>query len=110
VLNSLGLFFVFIIPLKGQSHEIFCFRIFHESPSSKPLKITLGSFLIFSKICGDIGKSRYTTSVNNTSGKFVTGGKIAAGINNTGGKLTTGINDTGGNLPPVSTTPAHQCR
>ncbi len=64
--------------LKGQCHEIFCFRFFHESPSPKLLIITLGSFRIFSKIRGDIRKSRCTTSVN----------------------------DTGGKLPPVSTTPA----
>ncbi len=51
---------------------------FHESPSPKPLIITLGSFRIFSKIHGDIRKSR----------------------------CTTGVNDTGGKLPPVSTTPA----
>jgi hypothetical protein len=51
----------------------FCFRLFHESPSPKPLKITLGSFPIFSKIRGDIRKSRCTTGVNDT------GGKIAAG-------------------------------
>ncbi len=38
--------------LKGQCHEIFCFRFFHESPSPKPLIITLGSFRIFSKIRG----------------------------------------------------------
>jgi hypothetical protein len=50
---------------------------------------------------GDIRKSRCTTSINFTSGKFATGvnhtsGKIAAGINNTGSKFATGINDTGG--------------
>ncbi len=64
--------------LKGQCHAIFCFRFFHESHSPRPLKITVGSFRIFSKIRGDICRSRCTTSVN----------------------------DTGGKLPPVSTTPA----
>ncbi len=39
---------------KGQCHEIFCFRFFHKSSSPKPLKKTLGSFQIFSKIRGDI--------------------------------------------------------
>ncbi len=43
----------------------------------------------FSKIRGDILKSRCTTGINNT------GGKIAAGINDTGGKFATSINDTG---------------
>jgi hypothetical protein len=69
----------------------------------KPLKITLGSFRICSKIRVDIPKSRCTT-----------------GINYTGGKFATGINDTSGifwpaplaslmlvaNLPPVSKIPA----
>ncbi len=55
--------------LKGQCHEIFCFRFFfYESPSLKPLKITLGSFRIFSKISGDIRRSRCTTGVNDTGG------------------------------------------
>ncbi len=62
---------------------------FHESPSPKPLIITLGSFQIFSKIRGDIRKSRCTT-----------------GVNDTGGKFATGVNDTSGKMPPVSTTPA----
>jgi hypothetical protein len=35
------------VPMKGQCHEIFCFRFFHESPSPKPLIITLGSIQIF---------------------------------------------------------------
>jgi hypothetical protein len=59
--------------LKGQCHKIFCFRFFScESSSSKPLKITVGSFQIFSKIRGDIHMSRCTTGSNNTSGKFST--------------------------------------
>jgi hypothetical protein len=59
--------------LKGTVSEIFCFRFFHESPSPKPLIITLESFRIFSKIRGDIRKSRCTTGVNDTGGKFATG-------------------------------------
>jgi len=52
----------------------------------------LGPFRIFSKIRGDIRKSRCTTSINDIGGKFSTavndtGGKIAASINNTGGKF-----------------------
>ncbi len=65
----------------------------YSSSSRKPLKITLGSFQIFSKDHGDICKSRCTTGVNVTSGKFDAG--VAAGVNY-----------TGGNLPPVSKTPA----
>ncbi len=118
---------------------IFCFRFFHESLSLKPLKITVGSFRIFSKVHGDICKSRCTTSVNDTGGKFATGvndtrwqiaasindtgGKFATGINDTGanfatispcavdtgGKFATGVNDTDGKLPPVSTKPVANC-
>jgi hypothetical protein len=43
---------------------------FHKSPFPKPLKITLGSFWIFSKTRRDIRKSRCTTGINNTCGKF----------------------------------------
>jgi hypothetical protein len=45
---------------------------------------------MFSKIRGDIRKSRCTTSINNTGGKFATG---------------TVSMTLGANLPPVSTTP-----
>jgi hypothetical protein len=67
------------------SKQIICFRFFNESSSPKPLKITLESFRIFSKIRGDIRKSRCNTDVNYTSGIFATG------INNTGGKFATVI-------------------
>jgi hypothetical protein len=122
--------------LKGQCHEIFASGFFHESPSPKLLIITLGSFRIFSKIRGDIRKSRFTTGVNDTSGKLLpvsttpaanlppvsttpaanfatsspcvvdTGGKFATSVNDTGGKFAASVNDAGGKLPPVSTTPA----
>ncbi len=39
------------IRFQGQCHEIFASGFFHESSLPKPLKITLGSFHIFSKIC-----------------------------------------------------------
>ena len=76
-------------PLKGQCHEIFASGFFHESPSLKPLKITLGSFQFYSKIRGDIRKSRCTT-----------------GVNDTGGKLLPVSTTPAANLPPVSTTSA----
>jgi hypothetical protein len=44
----------------------------------------------FPKICRDIPKSRCTTCISDTGGKFATV------INDTGGKFATGINDTGG--------------
>ncbi len=66
----------------------------------------------FSKIRGDIRKSRCTTGINDTGGKFATGvnhtanfATSFAGVVDTEGKFATGVNDTGGNLPPVSTTP-----
>jgi hypothetical protein len=50
--------------LKGQCHEIFDFRFFHESVSPKPLRLPLGPFNIFlSKISRDICSSRCTTGV-----------------------------------------------
>ncbi len=79
-------FYFTIVSLKGQCHEIF---FSHESDSPQPQSIPSGPFQIFSKIRRDTRKSRYTT-----------------GINDTGGKFGTGVNDAGGKLPPVSTTPA----
>ncbi len=69
------------VSLKGQCHEIFSFWFYHESVYPQPQSIPLGPFQIFSKIRGDIRKSRCTTGINDT------GGKIAAGINDTGGKF-----------------------
>jgi hypothetical protein len=71
---------------------------FHESVSPQPQSIL---FQIFS-VLGDIRKSRCTTGINYTGGKFApggvndTGGKIAASINNTSGKFAAGVNETGG--------------
>jgi hypothetical protein len=61
-------------------------------------------FALLSKICGDICKSRYTTSINNTDDKFsacvkYTSGKFTtntASVVDTSGKFATGVNDTGG--------------
>ncbi len=64
------------------------------------MSIPLGPFRIFSKIRGDIRKSRCTTGVNDTGGKFATG------VNDTGGKLPPVSTTPAANLPPVSTTPA----
>ncbi len=61
-------------PLKGQCHEIFDFRFFHESVSPDPLSnsIPLLSYNFFPKIRGDIRSSRCTTapSVMDTGGKW----------------------------------------
>ncbi len=72
---------------------------FHESSFSEPLKIRLGSFQIFPKIqLGDIRKSRYTTDINDTDGKF------ADGVNYIGNKFAAGA-DSSGYLPLVSMRP-----
>jgi hypothetical protein len=71
--------------------------------SPKPLKITLGPFQNFSKICGDIRKSRCTTGINDTGCKF------AAGVNYTRGKCASGtavLFIPMANSPQVSTIPA----
>jgi hypothetical protein len=47
--------------LKGQCHKIFCFWLFHESVFPQPQSIPLGPLQIFSKIRGDIRKSRCTS-------------------------------------------------
>jgi hypothetical protein len=86
--------------------RFFASGFFHEYSFSKPLKIRLGSFQIFPKILlGDIRKSRYTTGINDTNGKFAagvnyTGVKSAAGV-----KFAAGVNDNSGYLPLVSMTP-----
>jgi hypothetical protein len=95
----------------GQSHEIFCFCFFYESVSPQPQSIPLGPFQFFSKICGDIHKSRCTTAFKDPFGKFATsandtGSKIAAFINETGGKFATSfasVVDTSGKFATVST-------
>ncbi len=57
--------------IKGTVSRVFCFWFFHES-SSQPQSISLGPFQIFLKIRGDIRKSRCTTGINDTGGKFAT--------------------------------------
>jgi hypothetical protein len=49
-----------------------------------PQSIPLGPFQIFSKIRGDIRKSRCTTGINDAGGKFVTS---FASVVDTGGKF-----------------------
>ncbi len=58
------------------SRDFFLLVFFHESVYHQPR----GPFGIFTKIHGDIHKSRCTTSINNTGGKFATG------VRDTGGK------------------------
>ncbi len=95
---------------------------FHESSSPQLLKIKLGGhFKFFSKIHGEICKTRCTTDIktpvanlqqvsmttvvnSGTAGVVDTGGKFATGINDSKGKYSPGVNGTGGKLPLASTT------
>ncbi len=93
-------------------------RFFHESSSPKPLKITLGSLQIFSKICGDIRKSGAPPPVSTTlvvkknlppvllisvanlqpisTTMTANFDPSSTGVVDTGGKFATGVNDTSG--------------
>ncbi len=70
----------------------------------QPQSISLGPFRIFLKIRGDIRKSRCTTGINNTGGKFATG------INDTGSKFCHQFPLCCWHPPPVSTIPAANLR
>ncbi len=90
--------------------RFFASGFFHQSVSPQPQSIPLGPFRIFLKIRGDIRKSRCTTGVNDTGGKFATGVKLppvsTTSVANfatsfpcavdTGGKFAAGVNDAGG--------------
>ncbi len=57
-------------PCQCRLKENFFFRFFWWIIFPQALKIALGSFRIFQKICGDIRKWRCTTGVNYTGGIF----------------------------------------
>ena len=95
-------------PVSTIPARFFASGFFHKSPSPKPLIITFGSFRIFSKIRGDIRKSRCTT-----------GGKFASGIKRHRRQILPSVSLVlltpvanlplvsaipAANLPPVSTT------
>jgi hypothetical protein len=84
--------------IKGQGHEIFCFRFFftnHLPTSPENNKITLGRFEFFLNH-GDFCKSRCTIGIKGNpaayfppiSNKYETDNKFGTG--------TTGVVDTGG--------------
>jgi hypothetical protein len=65
---------------KGTVSQDFLLQVFfHESFSHKPLKLSLGSFQMFTKISKDIRKSLITTCINDTGGVtvVVTGGDFS---------------------------------
>jgi hypothetical protein len=74
--------------LKGKCHEIFCFRFFHESPSPKPLKITLGSFrpMTMTANLPPVSTTPAANFANRSACVVNTGGKFAAGVNDGVGK------------------------
>jgi hypothetical protein len=65
----------------------------HESVSPQPQSIPLRPLRNFSKIRGDIRKSRLTTGINDTGGKSST---IFASVVDTSGKFAASVVDTGG--------------
>jgi hypothetical protein len=70
IINNLSAFLPSPKNLKGQCHKIFASDFYYESFSPKPCtENTLGSIRIFSKIRGDIRKSRCTTGINDTGSK-----------------------------------------
>ncbi len=83
----------------------FLLKVFSWIIFPQPLKLMIGSFLILSKIRGDICKSKSTTSLNDTGGKFAmdTGGKVAI-WNWYRLQICHWCQQHRGNLPPVSMT------
>ncbi len=79
--------------IKGTVSRDLLLHVYCSSP--KLLKITSGSFSNFSKIREDIRKSRCTT------GMSLTGGKFSTCVNYTGGKLPQVSTTNATNLPPV---------
>ncbi len=92
----------FFKQLKGQCHEFFASGFFHESVSPQHQSIPVRPFRIFSKFLRDIRKSRCTTGINDTSGKFFYQQRQRKWWKN----LTPVSMTPAANLPPVSTTPA----
>ncbi len=103
---------MFVIHLKGQCHEIFCFRFFSwitfpQAPENN-IRIVSNFFANSRRyslvkvhhrcqrhrwqICRRCRWHRWQIA----AGINDTGGKFATGINDTGGEFATGINDTGG--------------
>jgi hypothetical protein len=72
------------VKLKGQCHDIFASGFFHESVSPQPQSKAEGPFRICLKIRGDIRKSKCTTGINDTGGKFATN---FPSVVDTGGKM-----------------------
>ncbi len=91
----------FFLLLKGtQSHEIYGFWLFHESVYTQPQSIPLGPFWIFSKILGDIRRSRCSTGTTTPAANLpLVSTTSAANFATSFASVVV----TGGNLSQVST-------
>ncbi len=99
-----------IFYLKGQCHEIFCFKFFSWIIFPQAPKNNIRVISNFFENLRRYRKSRCPTGINTTGGKFAAGVNYT-GINDTRGKFATGTSgvtiENGGKLPPpVLTTPA----
>jgi hypothetical protein len=100
---------VLIFCFKGTvSQDFLLHGFFHESYFSKPLKIRLGSFQTFSKLCSGIFASQGTPLVQQHRWEIchrcrLHRWQICTGINNTGGKFA----EEGG--PQISSTNLQIC-
>ncbi len=115
------------VRLKGECHEIFCFRYFAwitfpQAPEN--YKRVISNFFEnsrrYSKVkvhhrcqwhrwqiaagIKDTG-GKFATGINDTGGKFCHHFRLCC-WHDAGGKFAAGVNDAGGKLLPVSTTPA----
>jgi len=121
--------------LKGQCHEIFCFRFFSWISFPQALEYTIRAVSNFFENSRRYSQLKVDHRYQRHRGVNDAGGKIAAGINDTGGKFASGIKRhrrqilpsvslvlltpvanlplvsaiPAANLPPVSTTPVANC-
>ncbi len=90
------------IYLKGQYHEIFCFRffswiIFPQAPEN--------NIVVISNL-PPVSMALAANFATSTAGVVNTGSTFSTSVNDIDGKIATGVNDTVGKLLPVSTTAA----
>ncbi len=94
--------------LKGQCHEVFCFRFFSwiTFPQAPDTNIRIISNFFensqrYSQVKVHHRCRRHRQQNFATSSPCVvdSGGKFATGVNDTGGKFAAGVNDAGGKLP-----------
>jgi hypothetical protein len=80
--------------LKALCHEIFASGFFHESYSSKPLKITLGSFQFFlSQGALLVSRTPVENFSTGTAGVVDIDGKFATDVHDTSSKFANNVNN-----------------